>query len=60
MTTSSARSFFTAFTTARATDSAGAKKPEAFMPDSSSIRWPWPTSRMAPRMRTEALTPRAW
>src|SRR5215831_4126643 len=58
ITISSARSLATALTTARATDSAGAMKPEVFMPASSSIRCPWPAPRMAPRMRTEALTPR--
>src|SRR5215471_13547631 len=54
--TSSTRSLRTALTTARATASAGAVKPEVFIPDSSSIRCPWPALRMAPRMRTDALT----
>jgi hypothetical protein len=42
-------------TTARSTASFEAAKREAFMPASSSIRWPWPAPRMAPGMKTEAL-----
>jgi hypothetical protein len=31
------------------------QRPAPWRPASSSIRWPWPASRMAPRMKTEAL-----
>src|SRR5438034_10525728 len=59
-TTVSALSLRIAVSTARPTAPAGdVPALGSFRPTSFAVRSPWPASRMAPRITTDALTPRA-